>query len=345
MRMARLTWRAGFFGAALPAGVCAIVTGAFMATARADVVLSGPTSNAGTYSTAALASLATSSDTVSAGGLTGISLWGLLGGAPASSPTSPIYGDITTSTPPGDNGKNAILRYYVVGGGGGQASVVSAGEINPSFGGTGATPSFVAFQTSGGTLLSQPELIVPGQSARDLSALTSLQLTSVAAQAGVGGGESTTVTLTGPVAGPGSYDLAALMSLTPLTTTTVSGTTYTGTPLFSFINSTDGSITNQIVNTVGTDGYDVAVALAEIDPALGGNPQDILAWASTGTDFPTDGAARTIFPNDNKHGRWESNLYLVQVTDVVPEPGSAGLLIAGLGLCGMIRRRARRQHD
>src|SRR5277367_3738684 len=66
MRMARLTWRAGFFGAALPAGVCAIVTGAFMATARADVVLSGPTSNAGTYSTAALASLATSSDTVSA---------------------------------------------------------------------------------------------------------------------------------------------------------------------------------------------------------------------------------------------------------------------------------------
>jgi PEP-CTERM motif len=332
MRMARLTWRVGFVGAVLIAGACAVVTGALTGTARADVVLSGPTSNAGIYSTAALQSLATGGDTVSAGGLTGISLWGLLGG-------------ITTSTPPGDNAKNAILRYYVVGGGGGQASVVSAGEINPSFGGTGATPSFVAFQTSGGTLLSQPELIVPGQSARDLSALTSLQLTSVAAQAGVGGGESTTVTLTGPVAGPGSYDLAALMSLTPLTTTTVSGTTYTGTPLFSFINSTDGSITNQIVNTVGTDGYDVAVALAEIDPALGGNPQDILAWASTGTDFPTDGAARTIFPNDNKHGRWESNLYLVQVTDVVPEPGSAGLLIAGLGLCGMIRRRARRQHD
>ncbi len=343
MRMARLTWRAGIVGAVLVAGACATVTGALTATARADVVLSGPTSNAGSYSTAALASLATAGDTVSARGLTGISLWGLLGGAPASSPTSPIYGDITTSTPPGDNGKNAILRYYVVGGGG-QASVVSAGEINPSFGGASATPSFVAFQTSGGTLLPQPELIVPGQSARDLSTLTSLQLTSVAAQAGVGG-ESTTVTLTGPVTSPGSYDDTALSLLTPVTTTTVSGTTYTGTPLFSFINSIDGSITTQIVNTIGTDGYDVALALAEIDPALGGNPQDILAWASTGTDFPTDGVARTIFPNDNKHGRWESNLYLVQVTDVVPEPGSAAVLIAGLGLFGMIRCRARRHHD
>ena len=128
-----------------------------------------------------------------------------------------------------------------------------------------------------------------------------------------------------------------------MATTTVSGTTYTGTPLFSFINSTDGSITTQIVNTVGTDGYDVALALGELDPALGGNPQDILAWASTGTDFPTDGVARTILPNDNKHGRWESNLYLVQVTEV-PEPASAAVLIAGLGLLGMIRRRARRQH-
>ena len=134
MRMSRLTWRAVIVGAVILPGVCAIVTGALMATARADVMLSGPTSNAGTYSTAALESLATPSDTVTAGGLTGISLWGLLGGAPASSPTSPIYGDITTSTPPGDNGKNAILRYYVVGGGGGQESVVSAGEIDPSFG-------------------------------------------------------------------------------------------------------------------------------------------------------------------------------------------------------------------
>jgi hypothetical protein len=277
MSMARLTWRAGFVGAVLLAGVCAVVTGALTATARAGLALSGPTSNAGTYSTAALESLATPSDTVSAGGLTGISLWGLLGGAPASGPTSPIYGEITTSTPPGDNGKNAILRYYVVGGGGRQESVVSAGEIDPSFAGAAATPSFVAFQTSGGTLLSHPELIVPGQPARDLSTLTGLQLASVAAQAGIGGGETATVTLTRPVASPGSYDYTALLNLTPVTTTTVSGTTYTGTPLFSFINSADGSITTQIVNTVGTDGYEVALALGELDPALGGNPQDILA--------------------------------------------------------------------
>jgi PEP-CTERM motif len=325
-------------GAALFLAVLGLATGA--ASARADVLLSGPTSNAGSYSSAQLASIATAGDTVNAGGLTGITLWGLLGGAASSSPTSPIYGDITTTTPSGDNGKNAILRYYVVGAGGGQASIVSLGEINPSFGGTSATPAFVAFQATGGSLLAQPELIVPGQPTRDLSTLDNLQLTSVAAKAGVGGGESTTVTLSGNVANPGSYDQAALEALTPVTGATVSSTTYTGTPLASFIDAT-GDINTTIVDTVGTDGYDVAFALAEIDPAVGGNPQDLLAYASNGSDFPGAGVARTIFAGDNKHGRWMSNLYEVQVTDI-PEPASASVVVAGIGLLGLLRRRTER---
>jgi PEP-CTERM motif len=325
-------------GAALFLAAFGLATGA--ASARADVLLSGPTSNAGSYSSAQLAAIATAGDTVNAGGLTGISLWGLLGGAASSSATSPVYGDITTTTPAGDNGKNAILRYYVVGAGGGQASIVSLGEINPSFGGTSATPSFVAFQKTGGPLLTQPELIVPGQPTRDLSTLDNLQLTSVAAQAGVGGGVSTMVTLSGNVANPGSYDQAALEALTPVAQTTVSGTMYTGTPLASFIRAT-GDINTTIVDTIGTDGYDVAFALAEVDPAVGGNPQDILAWASDGTDFPSGGVARTIFPDDNKHGRWMSNMYEVQATDI-PEPASASVLVAGIGLLGLLCRRTAR---
>src|SRR3979490_2546764 len=48
--------------------------------AHADVVLSGPDSNDGSYSTAALAAAA-GGNTVDSGGLTGISLWAFLGGA------------------------------------------------------------------------------------------------------------------------------------------------------------------------------------------------------------------------------------------------------------------------
>jgi hypothetical protein len=62
-----------------------------------SITLTGPTTMAGTYTPAALAALgaANPSEVVTSGTLTGISLWGLLGGAAASSPTSPIYGDIT----------------------------------------------------------------------------------------------------------------------------------------------------------------------------------------------------------------------------------------------------------
>ena len=72
--------------------------------AQADIILSGPDSNDGSYSTAALQSDA-GANTVNSGGLTGISLWAFLGGANATSPTSPVYGAITTSTQPGMNAK------------------------------------------------------------------------------------------------------------------------------------------------------------------------------------------------------------------------------------------------
>src|SRR2546429_5183611 len=50
-------------------------------SANADsLTLTGSTSNQGTYSSAQLQNIATPSDTVTLGDLTGISLWGLLGG-------------------------------------------------------------------------------------------------------------------------------------------------------------------------------------------------------------------------------------------------------------------------
>lgn len=313
----------------------------FGGDAGAQVTLSGPTSQAGTYSTAALAADATASDTVSYGGFTGITLWGLLGGANASSPTSPNYGAITTSTPAGDNGKNAILRYYVVGtGSGGAQSAVSLGQIDPSFGGTtgptGNAPAapFVAFQTTGGSLLSEPSLIVPGESGSTVANLSSLQLLSIPATSG-SGGVSTSVTLSGNTNNPGTYALTALKSGFPATVETVSGDTYTGIKLSTFLNPSSTN-PDQIVVARATDGYSMVYSLAEILA----NPSDILPYADTGTDFPGDGVARTVFPGDNKHGRWESNLVSLQVeVGVTPLPESWTMMLIGLVGVGFLAYR------
>src|SRR5215472_2799731 len=143
------------------------------AIADAIITLSGPTSNAGTID------LSTAGGQygglVTAGGVTGYSLWGLLGGANASNPNSPVYGAITTTTPAGDNGKNAILRYYVLatGASGGQ-SLISLGEINLNFSGS-AAPDLVTFSGNTASLA----FTKPGAAGRNISNLTSLQLLSV----------------------------------------------------------------------------------------------------------------------------------------------------------------------
>jgi hypothetical protein len=321
--------------------ICALSVIGLMAAAgeaRADVVLTGPDANAGSYSTSALAGVANGGDTVSSGGLTGVTLWGLLGGANSATAFTPTYGAITTSTPNGANNKNAILRYYLLGtNAGGQRSVVSLGEIDPNFGGTAAVAPFVAFQNGGG-LLAAPQLVVPGTTGRDLVNLTSLQLLAVPAISGPGG-PSTAVQLTGNVAHPGSYTKADLQNdFTPVTST-ISGDTYTGVPLWTFLDASNPAATDQVVITQGTDGYEVVLSLAELNPAMGGNPNDLLPYADTGTDFPGSAVARTIFPNDNKHGRWESNLDFVEVASV-PEPASLGLLgVALMSLAGLRHRR------
>jgi hypothetical protein len=87
--------------------------------------------------------------------------------------------------------------------------------------------------------------------------------------------------------------------------------------------------------TSGTDGYEVVLSLAELDPILGGNPANLLPYADTGGDFPTDGIARTILPLDNRHGRWGSNLdSVIVVQTAVPEPATWAMMLidfAGLG--------------
>jgi hypothetical protein len=85
----------------------------------------------------------------------------------------------------------------------------------------------------------------------------------------------------------------------------------------------------------------VVLALAELDPAFGGNPNYLLAYADQNGDFPGSGIARTIFPDDNKHGRWMSNLDSISVLEVgaVPEPSTWAMMMLGFAGLGFLAYR------
>jgi len=91
----------------------------------------------------------------------------------------------------------------------------------------------------------------------------------------------------------------------------------------------------------------VLLSLAELDPAFGAstaiNQVDLVPYADTGGNFPGAALARTILPADTPfaHGRWVSNLFLIDVA-AVPEPAAVLLLMTALILMavGALRRGA-----
>ena len=227
-------------------------------------------------------------------------------------------------TPPGFNSKNSQLRGYVMAFGGGTESVFSLGELNPAFGGTNSAPYISV--TGGNYTLVDPNA---GASGRDVSNLTQLVIGWAPAAAGPGG-QTSSLTLSGLTNSPGSYNLAALQSL-PSVNVPVSGGSYTGVPLFNFVNTSEpGSVTSQVVEFTASDGYVVTYSLTELDPAYGGSLNNILAYDSTLGDFPVSAVARTVSPEDNKHGRWIDNIDSVVVEYATPGPvPGAGLVSLG----------------
>ncbi len=312
---------------------------------NAIITLSGPTSNAGTIDLTTVPP-GQYGGLLTVGGVTGYSLWGLLGGANASNPNSPIYGAITTSTPPGYNGKNSILRYYVVATStAGSRSLISLGEIDPNFSGS-ATPDLITVSGSDAWLV----FTKSGASGRNVSQLTSLALLSVPTLPLVSGAPpSTSMTLSGNVSHPGAYTFqsAAPQNVSPITET-VNGDTYTGPHFFALIDPSNPDILSQYVVTAGTDGYEVLLSLAELDPAFGASTAadhiNLVPYADTAGNFPGAAIARTILPSDAPfaHGRWMSNLYLIEVTTVPEPPGAAMLASALIAMtaASLWRRRA-----
>ena len=295
--------------------------------------MSGAAVGAGDYTLQQLADAGAAVGSVNLNGLTGVPIWSLLGGNAAGS------SDVVTSTPAGDNPKNAILRSYLLAtNAAGQTSIISLGEIDPFFGGTGSVPVFVAFSGTDG----QPELVFPGTGAsgRDVIDLASIQVLAGPAAPMGAGGVSTSLTLTGNVANPGTYTVQSLQSL-PSSTVGISGDNYTGVPILTFLNPTSTDVKNQYVLVTGTDGYETLYSLAELDPAFGA-PSDLIAYADTQGQFPGDGFARTVIPGDNHAGRYVSNLNAIAVGSV-PEPGTGTLVSVVLLILYLSRKQPGRR--
>jgi hypothetical protein len=178
-------------------------------------------------------------------------------------------------------------------------------------------------------------------------------------QKGIGGGQSTSFTVSGDVAAPKTFDLAQLEALPTRTQTdtfksgsTTVTDTYMGVSLWTLLMSvgivTDATVKNDILDkyvvATGSDGYQVAFSLGEIDPAFG-NQQDLVAYSDTSGEFPDDGFARITVPGDIAGGRYVSNLISLEVfsataLSAVPEPSTLPLL--GFGMMAVVAARRRR---
>jgi DMSO/TMAO reductase YedYZ molybdopterin-dependent catalytic subunit len=252
--------------------------------------------------------------------------------------------------------RNAIVPFYATATSSNGSQIVYAlSEIDPRFAGGGPTPPLIATSVNGGSLGANG--FATTTAPRDLSNgryLPNVVNLDIEPAAPIGpvptaGGVPASFILSGQVANPGSYTLANLQAMPSVTeTTTFLGmhgsvtATYQGVSLWNLLNAAgivttgavDGSILDEYVLLIGTDGFESLVSLGEIDPQYGGQP-DILAYNVNGAGLGDDGFAELVVPGDTFGGRYVYNIASIQVLDAaspnsVPEPGSLPLLASAL---------------
>ncbi len=251
--------------------------------------------------------------------------------------------------------KNDVLdRYVLATGTDGYRSVFSLGELSPTFGNRPDLAAYAETVRGVSTPLAADgfaRVTAPGdvKGGRYVSNLVNLDVrTSGSTVQAAGSGPSTQFRVSGTVAAPSAFDLAALQAL-PKVTVTVGGHTYGGASFWDLLNASvglrlDSAVKNDVLGhyavATGSDGYKAVFSLGELDPAFGNQP-DLIAYEEDGAPLGAAGFARLVVPNDVRAGRWVSNLVALEVFSAapVPEPQTRAFLLAGLFALGMVCRR------
>jgi hypothetical protein len=88
------------------------------------------------------------------------------------------------------------------------------------------------------------------------------------------------------------------------------------------VDSLRGAHLRRIVLFIGSDGYAAAIALADLDPSIGGR-RAILVDQEDGKPLPPDrGPYRAIVVGDARPSRWVRQVIRLEVMDVAPDPGA-----------------------
>lgn len=225
---------------------------------------------------------------------------------------------------------DALARYVLATGADGYRVVFSLAELKPDFGNRASLVAYgeavdgaAAPLAAGGPL----RVTAPGdgEGGRYVAGLRRLEVrASGSTVAAADGAPSTRIAVSGAVRQPGSFDLAALKAL-PAVTRTVGAHTYTGASLWDLLDARaglapgaakNGMLAMYVVAT-GSDGYKALVALGEIAPGFGNQP-DLIAYEMDGAPLGAGGFARLVIPGDGKPGRHVSRLVSLEVFAAPP---------------------------
>ncbi|WP_235012123.1 molybdopterin-binding protein [Caballeronia catudaia] len=223
--------------------------------------------------------------------------------------------------------KNDVLGKYVVAtGSDNYRAVFPMGELSPDFGNRGNQVVYAETLNGTSAALTSTDgplrVTAPGdiKGGRYVSNLAKLEVhTATSTATATGGGVTTQFQLSGAIAHPATYDLAALQAL-PAVTRTIGANTYTGVSLWDLINAsgiqTSATVKNDLLGfylvATGSDGYRTVISLGELSPDFGNQP-DIVAYSMNGAPLPGTGFARLVIPNDGKAGGYVSNLVALEV--------------------------------
>ena len=144
------------------------------------------------------------------------------------------------------------------------------------------------------------------------------------------GGYAPAFALSGAIERSGNFTLERLRQYAPSkidaifgTGSSLQGGTFVGVPLWDLIREagvktqpgSKNDLLRKYILVTGSDGYQVALALAEIVPDFGGEPV-LVAYQRDGKPLGSDeGMARLVVPNDKRGGRYVSNIIRIEVRD------------------------------